>query len=109
MRKRVVGLEWYRLRRFFPVWGSSIAVVGPLPDSLSRLSQLCVVNCRCGFLNRRGRPIVCIIISSRSTIRICILRRDDRFCFIGSYSSKFSVSFVEDIWRLWIRFWIVFA
>jgi hypothetical protein len=46
-----------------------------------RLSQLRVVNCRCGFLNRRGRPIVCIIINSRSTIRICILRRDGLFLF----------------------------
>ena len=48
------------------------------------------VNCRCGFLNRQGQPLIRTIIS-RSTTRTCILSCD------GSFRSEASPVFPSSI------------
>jgi serine/arginine repetitive matrix protein 2 len=87
--KRASRVVSYRLRRPSRVGGYLIAaavvekeLTRPRCHIPSRPSRIRQVSCRCGFLKNRGRLLVCISISSRSTIQIYISPRDGSFLLL---------------------------
>jgi len=106
-----VGLGLCRLRRFFnrSGGGGKGAVplllpysLPPLLNSTSQLSLRLPEESGSTFsLHHHQQPL--------NHPNLHLTSRVDCSCFFGSFRSEFCVSFVDGVWRLWIRFWIAFA